>query len=248
MSGVMNFASDGVFILKVMWDSGSFQLKCRNQEILDRWQTILDQLIKKRDEGRRQHVTSVLRNATFIDEDDQVPALNSRSSSSGAASRNHKSMQPAPSQPLAIDRKQRRSDGNVNVEPFRGHPMRNQSLSSVGSYPPPPPAQVGAMSPPTSAKPTGKIKIKIHYQDDMYQIAVPNDTDYDTLRGKIEKKIVMCAKMPDNGWDGLRIKYMDEDGDLIMITGDEDVGDSFEGRDSSNPMSTLNLYVTEVQQ
>jgi cell division control protein 24 len=82
--------------------------------------------------------------------------------------------------------------------------------------------------------------------DEAYHIYAPNNADYATLLDKIEKKVSMCARMPDNGWDGLRIKYMDEDGDLVTIRTNEDVATSFEGRDSSDLSSTLNLYVTQL--
>lgn len=93
---------------------------------------------------------------------------------------------------------------------------------------------------------TGMVKIKIDYQEDVYQIMVPNSITFTALMEKVEKKIRMCLGKPKDEEIHLKVRYIDEDGDYVTIKTNEDIQTSFKGRDSSLPYTVLNLYVNEV--
>ncbi|OMJ27879.1 Rho guanine nucleotide exchange factor scd1 [Smittium culicis] len=114
---------------------------------------------------------------------------------------------------------------------------------------------------PSSNKP---FKIKVHFGNDIYVLAVKPDISYQDLLAKVERKIKLCAapnlamtsvsNLNSSSELGVRIRYKDEDGDLILVSSDEDVLLAFESalitnsslnpQPPGNPMSTLNLYTT----
>lgn len=101
---------------------------------------------------------------------------------------------------------------------------RTYSKSNPQSTLPAPPSQ-SQTSPPV-------IKIKTHYQDDIYVIVVPRLITYALLLERIEKKIQRCAgssSAQEAFKNGFKIKYQDEDGDFIIINSDDDVQMAFEG-------------------
>lgn len=71
------------------------------------------------------------------------------------------------------------------------------------------------------------MKIKVHYRQDLFIIAVSREVTYEDLAEKVGKKIRLCGgdRSPDAP---LRIKYCDDDGDLISIGSDEDVQMAFD--------------------
>ncbi|PVU97067.1 hypothetical protein BB561_000779 [Smittium simulii] len=122
------------------------------------------------------------------------------------------------------------------------------------------------------ALPNRPLKLKVHFGDDIFVIAVKHDVLYLDLLDKVERKIRLCAapnllttnemmnresllsgKVP----LGVIIRYTDEDGDLVLISSDEDVQLAFESADiASNNMNnnggagkigsmiTLNVYAS----
>lgn len=79
------------------------------------------------------------------------------------------------------------------------------------------------------------MKVKVHYHQDLFIIAVSRTIPYDDLAEKVNKKIRLCGG--DRPQDApLRIKYRDDDGDLISIGSDEDVQMAF---DTELPMIAL---------
>lgn len=88
---------------------------------------------------------------------------------------------------------------------------------------------------PTTGAGLPLMKIKVHYRQDLFIIAVSRDVSYDDLAEKVGKKIRLCGgdRAPDAP---LRIKYRDDDGDLISIGSDEDVQMAF---DTDLPMIAL---------
>ncbi|KAJ2891051.1 Guanine nucleotide exchange factor for Cdc42p [Coemansia aciculifera] len=104
------------------------------------------------------------------------------------------------------------------------------------------------------------IKVKVHFQDDIFVIVVKHDVHLKDLVERVERKIKICAgprvgicsgheqDLASAPPLGIRMKYQDEDGDLISIGFDEDVQLAFESANASRKdetvMSTLNLFVT----
>lgn len=83
------------------------------------------------------------------------------------------------------------------------------------------------------------MKIKLSYNDGIYVIMVPEEVTFVELMEKVEKKIRVVANLKSS--DVLRLKYQDEDGDLITINSDDDVLMAFENR---TPNTALNLFVS----
>jgi len=82
------------------------------------------------------------------------------------------------------------------------------------------------------------VKVKVHFHEDIFVIQVPRTTEYDELVEKVGKKIRLCGPRRDDG--PLRVKYKDEDGDLVSLGSTEDVQMAFE---SFRPGNQVTLYV-----
>lgn len=82
------------------------------------------------------------------------------------------------------------------------------------------------------------VKIKVHFGEDIFVIQVPRSTEYAELVDKVGKKIRLCGPRRDDG--PLRVKYKDEDGDLVSLGSTEDVQMAFE---SFRPGNQVTLYV-----
>ncbi|KAI0769332.1 hypothetical protein BD413DRAFT_604932 [Trametes elegans] len=106
-----------------------------------------------------------------------------------------------------------------------GRSMRSQMDPSL-----PPLKDELRLSPP--------VKVKVHYGEDIFVIQVPRSTEYSELVDKVGKKIRLCGPRRDDG--PLRVKYRDEDGDLVSLGSTEDVQMAFE---SFRPGNQVALYV-----
>jgi len=62
----------------------------------------------------------------------------------------------------------------------------------------------------------------------MFVIVVPSDVTYNALLQKVRHKLTVCSNVARDG--PLRMKYQDEDGDLVTISSDEDVALAVESR------------------
>ncbi|KAJ2782722.1 Guanine nucleotide exchange factor for Cdc42p [Coemansia javaensis] len=113
---------------------------------------------------------------------------------------------------------------------------------------------------PQPGQPAGKaVKVKVHFQDDIFVIVIRSSVTFADLASRVDRKIKICAG-PHVGVNGserdiaaapllnIRMRYQDEDGDMILIGSDEDVQLAFESasaaRKDETAMSTLNLFVT----
>ncbi|KAI0829690.1 hypothetical protein BC628DRAFT_1314583 [Trametes gibbosa] len=105
--------------------------------------------------------------------------------------------------------------------------MRSHMDPSMG---PPPLKDELRLTPP--------VKIKVHFGEDIFVIQVPRSTEYSELVDKVGKKIRLCGPRRDDG--PLRVKYKDEDGDLVSLGSTEDVQMAFE---SFRPGNQVTLYV-----
>ena len=82
------------------------------------------------------------------------------------------------------------------------------------------------------------VKIKVHFHEDIFVIQVPRSTEYEELVERVGKKIRLCGSRRDDG--PLRVRYKDEDGDLVSLGSTEDVQMAFE---SVRPGSQVTLHV-----
>jgi len=94
-------------------------------------------------------------------------------------------------------------------------------------------------------------KLKTHFREDTFTIAVPSTSiSYEDLRKKIEKKLRLCGRLPqDFDFGKLNIRYKDELGHHVPINNDDDIFEAFEttyrtfvGKRSSGTM-VIELYV-----
>ncbi|KAF9038285.1 hypothetical protein BDZ89DRAFT_1010693 [Hymenopellis radicata] len=83
------------------------------------------------------------------------------------------------------------------------------------------------------------IKVKVHFHEDIFVIQVPRTTEYDDLVEKVGRKIRLCGPRRDDG--PLRVKYKDEDGDMVSLGSTEDVQMAFE---QYRPGGQVTLFVT----
>ncbi|KAF8658263.1 hypothetical protein AX16_002039 [Volvariella volvacea WC 439] len=89
------------------------------------------------------------------------------------------------------------------------------------------------------AAPSPQVKVKVHFHEDIFVIQVPRHTEYDELVEKVGRKIRLCGPRRDDG--PLRVKYVDEDGDMVSLGSTEDVQMAFE---QWRPGGQVTLYVT----
>lgn len=120
-----------------------------------------------------------------------------------------------------------RSASSPNVH---GYPQRPGI--SIPEVPPPLPTNgyhTGYSSSPvdsnrgsTKDSPSSNTKVKVSYKDDIFIILLPPDIDYPSLMERVERKVRLCAHSTADV-SSFRIRYKDEDGDLITINSNEDV-------------------------
>lgn len=91
--------------------------------------------------------------------------------------------------------------------------------------------QIGTISP--------MVKVKVHFLEDIFVIQVPRVTEYEDLVERIGKKIRLCGPRREDG--PLKVKYIDEDNDMVSLGSTEDVQMAFETMKSGNQVT---LYVS----
>ncbi|EPY52749.1 RhoGEF Scd1 [Schizosaccharomyces cryophilus OY26] len=72
------------------------------------------------------------------------------------------------------------------------------------------------------------VMVRLQLHEASFVLVVPRNISYGELLGKVEHKIKLSGIMKDDGSFRVRLKYIDEDGDFITITSDEDVLMAFE--------------------
>ena len=82
------------------------------------------------------------------------------------------------------------------------------------------------------------VKVKVHFHEDIFVIQVPRSTEFAELVEKVGKKIRLCGPRRDDG--PLRVKYRDEDGDMVSLGSTEDVQMAFE---QYRPGGQVTLFV-----
>ncbi|TRM69275.1 hypothetical protein BD626DRAFT_421369 [Schizophyllum amplum] len=79
------------------------------------------------------------------------------------------------------------------------------------------------------------VKVKVHFHEDIFVIQVPRSTEYAELVEKVGRKIRLCGPRRDDG--PLRVKYRDEDGDMVSLGSTEDVQMAFEQYKPGTPVT-----------
>ncbi|CEL54094.1 Rho guanine nucleotide exchange factor scd1 OS=Schizosaccharomyces pombe (strain 972 / ATCC 24843) GN=scd1 PE=1 SV=2 [Rhizoctonia solani AG-1 IB] len=77
------------------------------------------------------------------------------------------------------------------------------------------------------------VRVKVHYKTDLFQIIVPRDTIFNDLVSKVAHKVRLCGEAGERDAP-LRVKYRDEDGDMISLGSDDDVQMAFDGTRTSS--------------
>ncbi|KAJ1720654.1 Guanine nucleotide exchange factor for Cdc42p [Coemansia erecta] len=110
---------------------------------------------------------------------------------------------------------------------------------------------------PTS--PAKAVKVKVHFHNDIYVVIARQDMQFKELIDRVDRKIKICAGPHVGITSGLehdilsapplniRMRYQDEDGDMINIGSNEDVQMAFESANvaklDENAIGTLNIFV-----
>jgi cell division control protein 24 len=82
------------------------------------------------------------------------------------------------------------------------------------------------------------VKVKVHFHEDIFVIQVARSTEYEDLVERVGRKIRLCGPRRDDG--PLRVKYKDEDGDMVSLGSTEDVQMAFE---QYRPGGQVTLFV-----
>ncbi|KAJ1662198.1 Guanine nucleotide exchange factor for Cdc42p [Coemansia sp. RSA 1813] len=134
------------------------------------------------------------------------------------------------------------------------------SAMSISSTPVPQSASPQGMNGAGGGAPTRPVKVKVHFLNDIFVIIIKQDVPFRELVERVDRKIKICAG-PHVGISGsnendiataplldIRMRYQDEDGDMILVSSDEDVQMAFESanaaRKDETATSTLNLFVS----
>jgi cell division control protein 24 len=116
-------------------------------------------------------------------------------------------------------------------------PQRQWDLPSLHTIPTSP-LESSPLRSPSSPYMPGTVKVKVNHNDGIYAILCNTEILYSDLMEKVDRKIRLVSNIPTH--EKLRLKYQDEDGDLITINSDDDVQMAFESRGNLN---TVNVFV-----
>ncbi|KAI8082502.1 uncharacterized protein B0P05DRAFT_468116 [Gilbertella persicaria] len=181
------------------------------------------------------------------------PSIINRSQSHSAATPAYPPTPGASIPPMYLQQSQQlprlRSQSSPNIHhnhPLKQHedmpqlPFNSRTLYQMPPSPLDSPVRTTQLQPPSSPNQSGALKIKLNYNDGIYVVMCFLETTFDELMEKVERKIRLIANLQPHG-GVLRLKYQDEDGDLITINSDEDVQMAFESKGNAN---TINLFVS----
>ncbi|KAG8861688.1 hypothetical protein FRB96_002645 [Tulasnella sp. 330] len=65
------------------------------------------------------------------------------------------------------------------------------------------------------------VRVKVHFGQDLFMIVVQRSIDYHDLMDRVGKKIRLCGARNDNA--AFRVRYKDEDGDMISLASNDDL-------------------------
>jgi cell division control protein 24 len=146
---------------------------------------------------------------------------NKRGSGSSQSTGDSSEYSPNSSSPITPFGSSESSLGGVGIGVSRSHTFENVTNGNSHHHFPPP------------------VKVKVHFHEDIFVIQVSRTTEYDELVEKVGRKIRLCGPRRDDG--PLRVKYKDEDGDMVSLGSTEDVQMAFE---QYRPGGQVTLFVT----
>ncbi|KAJ2089362.1 hypothetical protein IW138_003530 [Coemansia sp. RSA 986] len=126
--------------------------------------------------------------------------------------------------------------------------------SAIGHYSPLNGSGSNSANPPMSAgsgilrrAPTKKdaMKVKVHYGQEIVNLMIPKHASFDLLRAKVEAKVLASTNAGQDGGDkksgSLRIRYLDEDGEAVLMTDEDDfeLAKAYAGGDMSSPETNV---------
>ncbi|SCV74818.1 BQ2448_7847 [Microbotryum intermedium] len=118
------------------------------------------------------------------------------------------------------------TDRSSNTSNTSAGPIYSNATSPVSNAPLPPlpheAVRSHAMNGNGSSVPSSAVRVKVTYSEDTFVVVVLATVSYAELLDKVLKKIRLCGRTLQDA-SSLRLKYLDEDGDKIAITSDEDV-------------------------
>ncbi|KAJ2594883.1 Guanine nucleotide exchange factor for Cdc42p [Coemansia sp. RSA 1722] len=137
-------------------------------------------------------------------------------------------------------------NGQVSVMSSVATPVPSVASSQTIGHQPSSPAKV--------------VKVKVHFHNDIYVVIARQEMQFKELVDRVDRKIKICAGPHVGITSGLeqdilsapplniRMRYQDEDGDMVMINSDEDVQLAFESANAAkmdeSAIGTLNIFVT----
>ncbi|KAJ7457256.1 Dbl homology domain-containing protein [Mycena galericulata] len=85
--------------------------------------------------------------------------------------------------------------------------------------------------------PPTPVRVKVHFNEDIFILRVPLATEYNALLEKIEHKLCLCGPRSDEG--PLQLMHKQEDGDLVLLSSSEEVRTALEECQVSGEQLTL---------
>lgn len=131
-----------------------------------------------------------------------------------------------------------RSSGASSLSATGVHVQAYASASSLTSAPPTSglpsipntfPRSQFSSSVPIANDTASALRVKVTFGEDTFVVVVLSNVSYPELVEKVLKKIRLCGDRNNVAANHLRLRYMDEDGDRILITSEEDVAMAIEG-------------------
>ncbi|KAG5370400.1 Rho guanine nucleotide exchange factor scd1 [Yarrowia sp. C11] len=235
VSNVESSMENGYF-LTISWtgceDHGSFTMRFRHEEQLRQWEATVRQLVNSYyQESYESHFSPLVESpissrnsqqSSHLSEDLDRLTLGNRSLSGPVPKL-------GPRQP---------STTSINGMPGTNGMMNHSSVSIASSNGGSTSRARSASTPgfeDGSSRPTN-IKVRVQYFQDAFTLIVPAKVSYDQLIERVERKVRLCGKVVPAP---LRIKYQDEDGDMVTIHSDEDISMALEQKD----LEQLNIWV-----
>ncbi len=105
--------------------------------------------------------------------------------------------------------------------------LRTSNLSANGARAAAAPSAPPASAPPMTTSNSNAVKLIVNFGDDKFVVVVLTTIGFGALADKVAKKVRVCSGRPIEL--PLRMRYIDEDGDSVLMSDDDDVQMAFEG-------------------
>ncbi|KAK9460818.1 uncharacterized protein V1516DRAFT_625666 [Lipomyces oligophaga] len=193
----------GEYILSIFWrfqtnevsEANKFSIRFRNDEILRQWESTLKKLIMDRQMRHESVQSPSVFQSVFI------PTHGHSASTSSFMS-------------------------NVSSVPAGSRSTYSSSITGMNGIP-------EATGP---SRPPGTLKLRLSFHMDTYMILLPDNVTFDSMVSKVEKKLRLCngpafeemvatnkaSGVTGSGGKGYRLKYRDEDGDMVVLEDSND--------------------------